>query len=676
MTYPTIGGGIEFSPDGKRLAYIDGQAVLRVLRLPGRQVVRSLELNQQYPPVDIKFSPDNETIAVAEMSKQTSNGTYEGSARTEVWNLRTGKRMGVFYYNSLVNSNVINYDYDSPDYISDLAVLNNEQLLFWSGKNELLTWSPKNGKTTKTPVSISSTVSVRYNVISPDGKKLVVGDSEGVLRWFDLKTGEELAVNSMILTEGKYEQTFGHSYSGTVNSSLPVAGIDYALNGQWLASRNQGQISVFDSNFRKVDSLDIDNMGLFFSMSPDGQWLAARGSLPYSPEGTLLWNVKTKQKIRLETPYNTMRDFGFSQDGKQLYGIFADGAKLQFVTWNVDAKAATTPRLFTSLKENSLSLSDPALNKAVALSPSVQQIDISAQQIAIDLQGRIEVRQQDGGYVSTLSVSNVAATLFSPNGKSLAVRKADGAILLWEVADGDMASQLEKSDEVIQNGTVAEADEKNARSMAFSADNNLLAYVRTKGAKDSIELWDIKGEPRRLASLNQKEPLNALVFSPDNKGLICGGEKGMLQWIDVATRKTKSQIKTGEPIFDIDFAARNLVVMGESNSAVYQVPANSADPLNNADKTKLPQSFNQSRDIYTPSAISPDGKLLATAQGYNAVQIWELPSGQMLQSLPNQKTAPIFGLAFSAESNELITLGQGIGQQEFNVNTSLRAKAK
>ena len=42
---------VEFSPDGKRLAYIDNQFVLRILRLPGRKLVRTLKFNEKTNPL-------------------------------------------------------------------------------------------------------------------------------------------------------------------------------------------------------------------------------------------------------------------------------------------------------------------------------------------------------------------------------------------------------------------------------------------------------------------------------------------------------------------------------------------------------------------------------------------------------------------------------------------------
>lgn len=660
------GGAVEFSPDGKRLAYIDTQAVLHVLSVPDRRVLSSLQLDKTRTSFNMMFSSDNRTIAVM----QTGDAKLaEGSSAiglVEVWSLRNEKRLGTFAVGAP------NY------YVWPQAVLNKGQLLLQTGKTsdqsnaQLFLWNPKTGKRSKSPISVPKIANWGYSVAAPDGKEFVVGDTSGGLHWMDFETGKIKYQQSTKLTPAIYNQSFSY-HSMTPGSPIGVRGIDYALNGQWLASRNDGEISVFDNKAREIGSLAISNAtSMFFSMSPDGQWLAARGSLPYSPEGTLLYNLKTKEKIRLETPYETMRDFGFSQDGKQLYGIFADGEKLQFVTWDVDVKAAKTSRLFSSVGE--IPFNSPTLNSTLAIALSQ-----SAQKMAVANLSDIQIREKNGEYIKTLYTPNVAAILLSSDGEMLVARKNNGAVELWNVPDKQKVSELNGASKAESSGDNSRDDAKNARSMAFSADNNLLAYVRANGDDDVLELWSVKGTPRRLASLNQKETVNALAFSPDSKSLICGGEKGLLQWIDVATRKPKNQIKTGEPIFDIDFAVRNLVVMGESNSAVYNVSSTSADPLQRADKTKLPQSFNRSRDVHTPSSISPDGKLLATAQGYDAVQIWELPSGQLLQTLPSQLnsiTVPTLALSFSSDSTELTALKAESGRQKMTVATYRRAKAK
>ena len=661
--YPILGDAVEFSPDGTRVAYIDNQAVLRVLRLPGRRVVRSIKLNGKLRPYAMMFAPDNETIAFDLQQKSPqSPGDYIGVMRTEVWSLRTGKQLG--------GLDVV----DAESYRYAWALLNGGQLLMRETKdfkvNKLFYWNPKTKKTTKTPISIPN-ISVSYHVLSPNGKTLVTGDSSGTLRWMDVKTGKQLHQRSTRLTEGDYQNRFGQNYIGTVNAPLDVLGIDYSLNGAYLASRSEGEINVFGSDANKIGSLSIDgNSAMNFSIAPDGKWLAARGNLPYGPRGMLLWNVKNGQKIRLQAPFESLRDWGFSTDGKQLYGIFAQDEKFQLLTWNVDAKAARKPRLFSSVNRSSFRSSSQILNSATAISPA-------AQRIAIVTQNSIEVRQKDGGYLAALSASDASATRFSPDGRLLAVGFRYGALQLWNVSSGTLVSQLGNSS-AAQFGENVEADDNSARLMAFSADNNLLAYARPNGNSAVIELWNIKGKPRRLAALSQPEAVGALVFSPDGKSLICGGEKGLLRWYDVATRELKNQLKTKEPVFDFAFAARRLVVMSESNATVYDVPANSAKPLQKATVTKLPSAFNQSRDRFTPSAIAPDGKLLATAQGYGDVQIWSLPSGEMLQSVrmsSETSVAPVAALTFSADSTELVAVGQGSGTKETLVATYRRDKS-
>ena len=662
MNLPYEGNGIEFSLDGKRLAYIDGKAVLRVLSLPDRAVVRSLQLDPKYPPIDVLFAPDNQIIAVRE---KMNTSQAQNAIRTEVWSVQSGKRMGVFDRKAAT-------EYNLP-----FAVTNEGQLLSWNssdttGNYDLSSWNPKTRKITATAVVTSNTAALGYGVTSPNGKRIVVGDTLGRLRWFERQDGKQIVSSSTLMSPEEYSTNFGKPYRGTGNYPPGVLGIDYSLNGQFLASRNHGEITVFDSKANKISSLVIENTSMFFSMSPDGNWLAAVGSLPFSPKGTLLWNVKTGREIRLQTPNRNMCDFGFSQDGQQLYGIFSDNAKLQFVTWNVDEKAVQKPRLFSRENDYSLELSNSATKTNIAVSQS-------AQEIAIASANSIEINYHNRSVTRTSSHLKPVATAFSPNGKLLVVRGRNNVVQLWNASNGEIFSELAGVTTDSQTPDEPSDGGKDARLMAFSADNNLLAFARSSGDIDVVELWSVSGAPRRLASLKQQEPVNALTFSPDNKALICGGEKGLLQWFDVKTGKSKSQSKTGEPIFDLAFAARNLVVMGESNSTLYRVPANAADPLQKATRTKLASSFDTGRDVYTPATISPDGKLLATAQGYNDFQIWELPSGRKLQSLQNGQGSSVTqtsALSFSADSTAVTSVWQTPGNRAVTVSTYRRAQSE
>ena len=661
---------VEFSPDGTRVAYIDEQAVLRVLRVSDRRLIRSLKFDENVLPDEIMFAPDNETIAVGQRDKTGKTGQYTEVVRTGVWNLRTGQRMGTLQATS------------SKGYTA-VKILDGGQLLVrktskenYSEKN-LLLWNPKTGKTTKTPIPISAADQLRCSVISPDAKELVTGDALGNVRWFSIKTGKQLHQQNNHLTQKDYEDRFGDGFISNSEQPLAVNGIDYSLGGAYLASRNNAQIDVFDSKANKIRSLAIsDYFGMGFAISPDGKWVAARSGLNGPTLGSLLWNVKTGQRIRLNSPVTNLRGFGFSPDSKQLYGICAAGDRFQIVTWNVNDKPIQKEKFAIS---SETSFPSPNTSGLAVLSLPTSQ---AGELVATATERGVEIRTIKGSLNTTLKVgtSDVNELKFSPDGTRLGIRDGDGALQLWNVNTKEAILRLPTDESAgKRQSNSPDASGEVLRDIAFSPDNNYFAGARVKSDGQVIELWSLKNTPRLLATFAQKEPVSALLFSPDNKGLVCGNRKGLLQWYDVATRRTQTQLKTGDPIFDLAFAARNLVVMGANATSSYELPAKSEDPLEWASRTKFSAQFNLSRDFYTESAISPNGKLLAASQGSKIILICHLPSGAILQDFlinRDHKSSVTYSLAFSDDGAELISVGQQVGSSQLTVTTYSRDKTK
>ncbi len=654
-------GAVEFSPDGKRMATIDDQAVLRVMSLPDFRVLRSLALDKNRTSVDAMFSPDNQTIAVTEIVKSGGSSYLESINRVSVWSVRTGKQLGTFATN------------EKEEAVSLQAVLNDGQLLlrvtsFGQKQNPVLfLWNPKTGKRGKSPFFTINVANWGYGVISPNGKEFVIGDRADSLRWMDLKTGKQKAEHTTKVTGADYIRQFGTSNSelnSQANMSLVVRGIDYSLNGAYLASRNDGEIRVFDAGAKEIGSLIIDpRSSMIFSVSPDGKWLAAEGNLPYVADNRLLWNVKTGQKIRLQSPSPMLLDFGFSQDGKQLYGIFGEDGHFQSVTWQVDARPAAT---FKNYREVLFQLPKVDIGPFIPLAQTDQLF-------AIATDTSIEINRKSGARVQTVNVarSEIAELGLSPDGRFLAIRQFDGELQLRDVQADKSVLQLDASKTTKEGKVDSMIKQETPRNLAFSPDNRLWAYARFNGSSTVVELRSLEEKPRLIASFAMKEQVNALKFSPDNKGLVCGGARGIVQWFDVATRAARNPINIGETVFDIAFAARTLVVMGESTTTMFQLPANAKNPLQAASQTKLPSDFDTSRDSYTQSAISADGKLLAIAQSTDSVQIWDLPTKTMLQELETDpdETTSIYGLIFSDDSKQLSVVAQKFKSRRVFVKT-------
>ena len=152
-------------------------------------------------------------------------------------------------------------------------------------------------------------------------------------------------------------------------------------------------------------------------------------------------------------------------------------------------------------------------------------------------------------------------------------------------------------------------------------------------------------------------PVNALVFTPDDKQLVIGGYHELLIR-DAATGKLEKRIRTrAERAQAMLFLPDGkLVVAGsrpgqEGDVRLYDISAGT-DGVH--DKKVLLKEFVQTDDSQLALALSPDGKKLAAAGCDRIVRVWDIASGKLEQSIENHADW-VMGLAFSPDGKHLLS---------------------
>jgi uncharacterized protein (TIGR03067 family) len=132
----------------------------------------------------------------------------------------------------------------------------------------------------------------------------------------------------------------------------------------------------------------------------------------------------------------------------------------------------------------------------------------------------------------------------SPDGKTLALTRADGSIQLWDATSNKALVKLKG-----HNGSVF--------TMAFSPDTKMLASgpfaggMKGNGDDKSIKIWDVATGEERAVLAGHRKGIYYLMFAPDGKTLLATDFDGSMKLWDVKHARvlaTLGRVKIGERI--------------------------------------------------------------------------------------------------------------------------------
>jgi WD40 repeat protein len=312
---------------------------------------------------------------------------------------------------------------------------------------------------------------------SPDGKSLVAGSWDGVIRLWEVAGGNE---------PRQFDKQQG-----------PVRSVAFSPDGKMVAAGGKStEIVLWDAATGKELRRLVGHQApiTFVTFSPDGKLLTSK-----SYDQTLrLWDVVAGREVRRLGDDERSRHMnepdcpvGFTPDGKTAgsasgaVGAFPNMQR-QFKLWDVA----------TGAEVQSFS-GDRSSFGAAAFSPDGKTLAAGTNWPG--LQKRIYLWDLDSGkelrpveQIRAESAEPVSSLVFSPDGKTLA-SSGGGLIQLWEVATRREVCRFQTGD-------------SGRTPLAFSPDGRLLA----SGSMDiTVLLWDVTGRLQdgklRAARLSPQE---------------------------------------------------------------------------------------------------------------------------------------------------------------------------
>ncbi len=351
------------------------------------------------------------------------------------------------------------------------------------------------------------------------------------------------------------------------------------------------------------------------AFSPDGKILAASDI-----SSITLWDIQTQTELEVHLYGEGVSSiFAFSPDGK----IIASGSTSIFL-WDVETGKRVGEK-FPALESNILSVTFSPNGKFIATGSEFSEQNLNIWDIA--------TRERIGGPLigHANSVNSIA---FSPDGKILASGSQDHTIKLWNTDTHEPIGQPLRS----HTDGVSE--------IAFDPDGKILA----SGSNDkTVILWDVATQqPITQPYTENSSPVLNVAFSPDGKNLISGSDNGMIIIWNVTDTRV---ISSSQPLVE--------TYISSNTTSLAYTPDGKTLAFGSVtlwDTTTQKSIAQLSAGGVYGIAISPNGKLLASARSDGTIVIWDLFKQEPIgEPILGADTLSLSTISFSPDSNALVS---------------------
>lgn len=277
---------------------------------------------------------------------------------------------------------------------------------------------------------------------SPDGKLLVAGTTDGVVKVVDLATRREVAALQ------------GHRGTSACGAFAP--------NGKVFATSGDSTIKVWDaSSFQLVTTLEGHTEGIrTLTFSPDGKALAS-GS---EDKRVIFWDTETWDKRTTLPPQNhPVYSLSFTPDGQVLALGLGD--------WRIMTPGAIKLYDSATWHERATFNGHRLHVYNVAFSPNGKLLASTGGEKTVKLWNPAY-----GCVLASFNTSDIPRGLaFTPDGRLLASGINDGRIMLWDVPSRRLRATLRGHSGIIH-------------TVAIAPDGKTLASAGSKGL---VRLWEL-----------------------------------------------------------------------------------------------------------------------------------------------------------------------------------------
>lgn len=631
-----------FSPDGRLVATTSDDRSARLWDAETGELWRVLTGHTD-EVWDLQFSPDGTTLATASkdgtvrlwdvgsgesfvlrghdtpvVSVVFLNEGTRVAAKSEGGDLRVWERDGTERW-VLHNAPTIAY--------GPLAVAPDDRTLAYTNEEQVVLFDTESGAIRR--IFGDGAFPAAAICFSPDGKRVISGDPDGVVRIWDLDRGltQELRghtgpINSIVFVPGAPERLLSAGVDGTIRvwdlrtgrSSIlgshasPAYELAAAPNGRMLLSSSADHTArLWDlASGTSLALVGHTDAVLATELSPNGSVLATT-----SADGTArIYHLDALRDRVLSSELGPLNALSVSPDGEKLASGGASG-KVSLTS----VKKGTTQLVIQH--------SAPVLG--LAFSPAGERLASAA------ADGRVGLWEAGSGQVRLFDGHSAPAALvaFSPEGDKLA-SAGGGDVLLRDLRSGHAERTLGRSEKVT--------------AISFSPDGSRLIAGFESGYLTAREILSGKETPL----IGHQGPVSTITFSPDRRHLLTGSLDHTIRIWDAATLSLSTTLDasgTGvETILFFPDGQRFATLGGESNARVWSLETG-----------QLLRVLRGHRARVSALALSPDGTRAVTGGVDGTAFLWDLEIGE---NRPLEgHTGKIFGLSFALGGRAVVSAG-------------------
>ena len=514
-----------------------------------------------------------------------------------------------------------------------------------------------------------------YDVeFSKDSSQLITAGQDGVIRFWDVETGNLVRV------------LMGHDGE--------VITLAWSSDRKTLASGSSDKtVRLWDPVTGKVTNILRGSTAAVshLAWSPDSMMLACAGS---AAKSVGLWSVKTGRTAGNLKLTNTIRAIAWGPESIVLAIATEDGL---VSLWNARTrrpyghypldpyKSKSSPSGVKYHRVNAMAWS-PASTKVLAAAVSTGKVKLwksrtkktfirTMMPINKDSQGRNAI-----GHPSCIE--------WSPDGKALAVSDSSGFVWFWNPATGKMSRKFRDSTYQYTSvsriawspdgNLVATASSDSASNLIesetgevtrkirsdlisgtarpdFSADGKLMAY---SCSDKTIRIWDIE-KCKQVSAVtvpSGNQHVTAIKWSPDAAKiafLAHSNYTGKISILDVKSGIVTSSLAGGNDFLWLPDSSK--IIVSESSPGKGKI-----GKIQVWDVATSKALFSLSNKIISSHyglEIAPDGKILASTASRGKVFLWSLAQQKIMRAIPADERS-VRCITFSPDGKKLASCGE------------------